>query len=225
MSHPEFVYHLDIPAMPAINVPVEWTEETGSQISAEMMKRTQGMMNRVHAPQQQLGQQQQQQSFALGVCMPQISHIMSGGSSVFGGASQPQSFHDSPFNHAQIPHSIPPGFPNMGGMSNGNASTSGSLQQRRQLGCTGIAPSQQPQNGPVFKKFNQHQQQLHHHQQQFQSAAMNHSSPGDIFPSSGMSNEAIRRPSPHPVNIQSTSNMAKYSLRIQLILSYLIIVH
>ena len=181
-------------------------------------------MNRVHAAaqlQQQLGQQQQQ-SFALGVGMPQ----MSGGSSVLGGANQPQSFHDSSSNHAQTPH-MPPGFPNMGGMANGNVNTPGSLQQRRQLGLTGMVQNQQPQNGPVFNKFNQQQQQYreqqqlrdreqhHHHQQQqqqqFQSAAMNHSSPGDIFPSPGMSNEAIRRPSPHPVNIQSTSNMSQGS--------------
>lgn len=176
-------------------------------------------MNRVHAAaqlQQQLGQQQQQQSFALGVGMPQ----MSGGSSVLGGASQPQSFHDSSSNHAQTPH-MPPGFPNMSGMNNGN--TPGSLQQRRQLGLTGMAQNQQPQNGPVFNKFNQQlreqqqhreREQHHHHQQQqqqFQTAAMNHSSPGDIFPSPGMSNEAIRRPSPHPVNIQSTSNMSQGS--------------
>ena len=184
-------------------------------------------MNRVHAAaqlQQQLGQQQQQQqqSFALGVGMPQ----MGGGSSVLGGASQPQSFHDSSSNHAQTPH-MPPGFPNMGGMTNGSVNAPGSLQQRRQLGLTGMAQNQQPQNGPVFNKFNQQQQQLHeqqqlrdreqqHHQQQqqqqqFQNAAMNHSSPGDIFPSPGMSNEAIRRPSPHPVNIQSTSNMSQGS--------------
>ena len=193
------------------------------------MKRTQGM-NRVHAAaqlQQQLGQQQQQhqqqqqqQSFPLGVGMPQ----MSGGSSVLSGASQPQSFHDSSSNHAQTPH-MPPGYPNMGGMTNGNVNTPGSLQQRRQLGLIGMAQNQQPQNGPVFNKFNQHQQQIreqqqlrereqqHHQQQQqqFQTAAMNHSSPGDIFPSPGMSNEAIRRPSPHPVNIQSTSNMAQGS--------------
>ena len=186
------------------------------------MKRTQGM-NRVHAAaqlQQQLGQQQQQ-SFALGVGMPQ----MSGGSSVLGGASQPQSFHDSSSNHAQTPH-MPPGYPNMSGMTNGNVNTPGSLQQRRQLGLIGMAQNQQPQNGPVFNKFNQHQQQIreqqqlrereqqHHQQQQqqFQTAAMNHSSPGDIFPSPGMSNEAIRRPSPHPVNIQSTSNMAQGSV-------------
>jgi hypothetical protein len=180
-------------------------------------------MNRVHAAaqlQQQLGQQQQQQSFALGVGMPQ----MSGGTYVLGGASQPQSFHDSSSNHAQTPH-MPPGFPNMNGMTNGNVNTPGSLQQRRQLGLTGMAQNQQPQNGPVFNKFNQHQQQhreqqqlrereQHHqqqHQQQFQTAAMNHSSPGDIFPSPGMPNEAIRRPSPHPVNIQSTSSMSQGS--------------
>lgn len=177
-------------------------------------------MNRAHAAQlqQQLGQQQQQ-SFALGVGMPQMN---GGGSSVLGGASQQQPFHDSSSNHAQTPH-MPPGFPSMGGMANGNVNTPASLQQRRQLGLIGMAQNQQPQNGPVnFNKFNQQQQQIReqqqlrereqHHQQQhqqFQAAAMNHSSPGDIFSSPGMSNEAIRRPSPHPVNIQSNPNMAQ----------------
>ena len=169
-------------------------------------------MNRAHAA------QLQQQSFALGVGMPQ----MTGGSSVLGGASQPQPFHDSSSNHAQTSH-IPPGFPNMGGMANGNVNTPPSLQQRRQLGLIGMAQNQQPQNGPVnFNKFNQQQQQFreqqqlrereqqqHQQQQQFQAAAMNQSSPGDIFSSPGMSNEAIRRPSPHPVNVQSTPNMAQ----------------
>ena len=115
---------------------------------------------------------------------------------------------------------MPPGFPNMGGMANGNINASASIQQRRQLGLIAMAQNQQSQNGPGnFNKFNQQQQQFREQQQlrereqqqqqQFQAAAMNHSSPGDIFSSPGMSNEAIRRPSPHPVNIQSTPNMAQ----------------
>ena len=112
---------------------------------------------------------------------------------------------------------IPSGFPNMGGIPNGNPNQPAALQSRpgaqnihvqRQLDSMNMA---QPQNGPI--KFTQQQLQQHQlnmreqqhqrQQQQFQSGGMNnHSSPADMFSSPGMSNELLRRPSPHPGNPQ-----------------------
>jgi hypothetical protein len=132
--------------------------------------------------------QGQQQQFSSGI------HQMGGGGL---GLGQQQGFHDSPSNQ---PQHMSMGFPGMGGMPNTgvNAAT---LQQRnasfppqvmsRQLELIGLAQSQQP--GPVYAKFNQSQQQR---DREFQPQGVNHSSPGDVFSSPGLSNEAIRRPSP-----------------------------
>ena len=108
---------------------------------------------------------------------------------------------------------IPSAFPNMGGIPNGNPNQPATLQSRpggaqnihvqRQLDPMNMV---HPQNGPI--KFTQQQllnmrEQQRQQQQQFQSGGMNnHSSPADIFSSPGMSNELLRRPSPHPGNPQ-----------------------
>ncbi|KAF9007653.1 hypothetical protein BDQ17DRAFT_1351077 [Cyathus striatus] len=172
--------------------------------------------------------QQQQQQFGLSMG---ISQQMGGVPNAMGSANQQQSFHEPSSNGSQSSHMLQSGFPNMGGMSNANMNAAMQQQQRnanfllggsginRQLELLGMA-----QNGPNnFVKFSPHaiqqqREQQHNNnnsnnnntttatqqqqQQQLQnSAAMSHSSPNDIFSSPGMSNEAIRRPSPsHPPN-------------------------
>ena len=130
--------------------------------------------------------QQQQQQFGSGI------HQMGGGGL---GLGQQQGFHDSSSNQ---PQHMSMGFPGMGGMPNTGVNAA-NLQQRngafapqamaRQLDL--MTQSQQP--GPVYAKFNQSQQQR---DREFQPQGVNHSSPGDVFSSPGISNEAIRRPSP-----------------------------
>jgi hypothetical protein len=152
------------------------------------MKRTQALSQN-HAARTQ--HQQQLQPFGMPTGIPP--------------ASNQQQQYDS--NQAHIPSA----FPNMGGIPNGNpnqpAARPGAqnIHVQRQLDPMNMA---QPQNGPI--KFTQQQLQQHQlmhqqrqQQQQFQAGGMNnHSSPADIFSSPGMSNELLRRPSPHPGNPQ-----------------------
>ncbi|KAF8905010.1 hypothetical protein CPB84DRAFT_1845101 [Gymnopilus junonius] len=172
------------------------------------------MMKRTHAARSQ--QQQQQQQFGMGSGLSQMNPVI-------GGSAQQPPFHDSSSPHPQPSH-IPTGFPNMGGMPTGNPNQpqvrnpQNILQgfqtplpgASRQLELMNMAQNQQPQNGPI--KFNsqqlsQHQlNQLREQQQQhqFQSASMN--PPADLFSSPAISNEALRRPSPHPANVQQPQN-------------------
>jgi hypothetical protein len=155
--------------------------------------------------------QQHQQAFGLQSGISQ----MPGAGPMHPGPSQQQPFHDPAANHPQSAHM--PGFNNMA-MNQAPSRNADVLQ--RQLALMNAAQNQQPQNGAV--KFAQHQQlqqqqinqmrereqqqqqaaqqQQQQPQSQFQSPSMAHSSPPDIF-SPGMSNEAIRRPSPHPTAI------------------------
>lgn len=162
-------------------------------------------MARVQSQQQQVGNQQ------FGGLGGQSMGNMSGGGA--NGPQQPQSqpFHDNNSNQPQqssMPASFPPG-----GLANAAA-----MQQRgmlfpagqaghnnpnvsRQLEMLIASQNQQPQNNPI--NLNQrldHQRQQQHAQQQHQQQmqAMNHSSPGDIFPNAMVD----RRPSPAHPNIQ-----------------------
>ncbi|KAF9523549.1 hypothetical protein CPB83DRAFT_799200 [Crepidotus variabilis] len=176
--------------------------------------------NQLARAQQQQGQSQHgQQPFGgMNVGMAQMGN---GGPVLPGNAQQP-SFHE---NSGQS--QMPPGFPTMGGMPNGSMNSAASLQGRnsnmmaavsnaereRQMGLLFTA---QPQNGQGhMKQFHQQtgQQGPGPQQQQpggpgsSQQNAMreaqqnqfgNQPSSADMFSSPAMSQEALRRASPHP---------------------------
>lgn len=160
----------------------------------ELMMRNQNMAR---------AQGTQQMPFSMGVGVPNM------------GAQQ--AFHDQSSN--QPPNgNMAGGFPSLG-MLNPNMNAAPQQQQRNLL--QGLPASGQRQldmmlaHNPNFMKFGAHPQipqrpdqaqpqQQSQQQQPFVNAGMNHSSPGDLFASSGMPNpnEAIRRGSPsHPPNM------------------------
>ena len=65
-----------------------------------------------------------------------------------------------------------------------------------------MAQNQQPQNGPLKFPPQQLQHQINMREQPQQQFQNTHSSPADMFSSPAISNETIRRPSPHPGNPQ-----------------------
>jgi hypothetical protein len=186
---------------------------------ADMMKRQMVQNHNQAAQRQQMLQNQQAAQQQQGF-MPTM-----GGGPITGTSSQQPPFHEPTASHPQSGH-MAPAFPNISAGPAGNVNQGPSVPRtpqqqpnvlQRQLELMNAAQNQQNQNGPV-KMSMQQQQQLNqlrereHQQQQAaqqqhqhpfqQSSGMSHN-PGDIF-SQGMSNDAIRRSSPHPGPIQQT---------------------